>query len=98
MQENTSGKISWSRLEVVQTCIFGISIFNLQHTAAELSVLYKVFIRFIQANVLKFFSYSDHGGIIENNYNPSTNPFLFFSELSLFSTRSFSKLHFFLPF
>ena len=26
---------------------------------------------------------------IENNYNPSTNPFLFPVELSLFSTRSF---------
>ena len=32
---------------------------------------------------------------IENNYNPSTNPFLFLVELLLFSTRAFSKLHFF---
>ena len=32
---------------------------------------------------------------IENNYNPSTNPFLFLVGLSLFSTRAFSKLHFF---
>ena len=31
----------------------------------------------------------------ENNYNPSTNPFLFHVELSLFSTRAFSKIHFF---
>ena len=30
---------------------------------------------------------------IENNYNPSANPFLFLVELSLFSTRVFSKLH-----
>ena len=28
--------------------------------------------------------------------NPSTNPFLFLVELSLFSTRAFSKLHIFL--
>ena len=33
---------------------------------------------------------------IENNYNPSTNPFLFLVELSFFCTRAFSKLHFFL--
>ena len=30
-----------------------------------------------------------------NNNNPSTNPFLFPVELLLFSTRAFSKLHFF---
>ena len=28
---------------------------------------------------------------IENNYNPSTNPFLFLAELSLFSTRRFEN-------
>ena len=32
----------------------------------------------------------------ENDDNPSTNPFLFLAELSLFSTRAFSKLHIFL--
>ena len=34
----------------------------------------------------------------ENNNNPSTNPFLFLVELSLFSTRAFSKLQFFFSF
>ena len=33
--------------------------------------------------------------VFENNNNPSTNPFLFLVEISLFSTRAFSKLHFF---
>ena len=32
---------------------------------------------------------------LENINNPSTNPFLFLVELSLLSTRAFSKLHFF---
>ena len=34
----------------------------------------------------------------ENNYNTSTNQFLFLVELSLFSTRAFWKLHFFFLF
>ena len=35
---------------------------------------------------------NQHGIKIENNYNPSTNSFLFLVDLSLFSTRSFENV------